>query len=202
MNELRAGLAEDIINRAEIVFEPLARGSYELSYPFFIQYFEDRPILTRQDFIIGANFTYAWMPTIFNFKNLDIENATRLSNNVKNGVILCEADLLLLKSVINNSLVGTSKLLHFINPNNYAIWDSRVLKFLSGKGYKHTLEKPNLYKLYLDLCKQVTQHSDFESLLDRYNELVGYQVSPLRLAELIMFHGYAHAQPLGKNWLV
>jgi hypothetical protein len=199
MTNFRSSLPDEIIERAEVLFSPNARGSYELSYPIFTKFFEDRSDISEQDFILGANFTYAWMPTILNFKSLEISMATSLANKVKNGIVISNEELMLIKSVVNNSLVGTSKLLHFINPNDYAIWDSRVLHFLSGKSYKYNLEKPQLYSLYLQVCKQVSRHPKIPELLERYTKEVGYQVTPLRLVELIMFHGSGNW--LGKSWL-
>jgi hypothetical protein len=55
-----------------------------------------------------------------------------------------------LKRAFNNSLVGTSKLLHFIHPKQYAIWDSWVFRFLNNEEpHKYKLEKPKTYLEYL-----------------------------------------------------
>lgn len=199
MQKLRENITDEIMERAKSVFAPEARGSYELSYPVFVDFFAKRPVISQQDFILAANFTYAWMPTILHFKSPKIEAATLLANEAKKGAVLSDEELMVIKSVVNNSLVGASKLLHFINPSEYAIWDSRVLQFLSGKSYKQTLEKPQLYLTYLQLCKQVIKNSKFPELVERYSDEVGYTVTPLRLAELIMFHG--SKDWLGRSWL-
>lgn len=71
--------------------------------------------------IIGISFTYSWMPTIL--KSMKLENTEKaiiLLNKVKRGKILSVDELLILKETFNNSLVGSSKLLHFINPEKYA----------------------------------------------------------------------------------
>lgn len=68
-------------------------------------------------------------------------------------------ELLFLKRSFNNSLVGVSKLLHFINPRVYAIWDSRVFSFLFPdiRAHKYRVEDPDLYLCYLDWIDHVTQ---------------------------------------------
>lgn len=40
-----------------------------LSYFEFVKFFKDKDLITKNDFVIGCNFAYGWMPTILNFKN-------------------------------------------------------------------------------------------------------------------------------------
>lgn len=110
------------------------KENYLVSYPHFLNYFKNLESINLENLIIGISFTYSWMPTIL--KSIKLQNPDviiSILNNVKNGKQIEEDELLLLKTVFNNSLVGTSKLLHFINPNQYAIWDSRVFKFLNNE---------------------------------------------------------------------
>lgn len=79
---------------------------------------------------------------------------------------MTKSDLVLLKKSFNNSLVGVSKLLHFINPNIYAIWDSRVFGFLfpSIRAHKYRVEDPDLYLCYLDWITHVTQDEAYPKI--------------------------------------
>ena len=43
---------------------------------------------------------------------------------------LSDEEIGALASLINNSLVGASKLLHFVAPEHFAIWDLRIYRFL------------------------------------------------------------------------
>jgi hypothetical protein len=45
--------------------------NYLFSYPHFLKYFQDNPI-SKHSLIIGINFTYGWMPTIFNFQSFNL----------------------------------------------------------------------------------------------------------------------------------
>ncbi|WP_177765187.1 hypothetical protein [Flavobacterium sp. I3-2] len=102
---------------------------YVEMYKYYTNFFKEKDILTESDVVIGVGFTYSWMPTILKNLNLSkLDRVTSILNNVKQGVEISDDDLLLLKEFSNNSLVGASKLLHFINPEQYAIWDSWICK--------------------------------------------------------------------------
>ena len=99
----------------------LTKENYLISYPHFINYFKNLERISLENMIIGISFTYSWMPTIL--KSMKLENTEKaiiLLNKVKRGKILSVDELLILKETFNNSLVGSSKLLHFINPEKYA----------------------------------------------------------------------------------
>jgi hypothetical protein len=160
--------SEEILNKAHLLDNEDPGHSYHKSYRHFINYFAERNEITEQDLVIGSNFTYGWMPTILNFKSRDFDLAVAALNRAKMTTRISSADLMLLKGLINNSLVGVSKLLHFINPQVYAIWDSRVCNFLTGKSHKQKVEKIDLYWSYLDLCERVTHAPQFERIHTRF----------------------------------
>lgn len=129
------------------------KENYLQAYSYFLNYFRKIDRIQLDDIVIGISFTYSWMPTIL--KKIDLTNSENLIlilNKVKNGEVISIEEINLLKQAFNNSLVGTSKLLHFINPNKYAIWDSRVFKFLSGeKSYISKFKQAEIYIEYLQL---------------------------------------------------
>ena len=179
--------SEEILNRAHLLDNENPEHSYHKSYFHFINYFAGRNEITEQDLIIGSNFTYGWMPTILNFKSDDFDLAVIALNRAKAATRISNADLTILKGLINNSLVGVSKLLHFINPQVYAIWDSRVCNFLTGKSHKQKVEKIELFWGYLDLCERVVQDPEFEQIHTSFANRLGYAISPMRIPEQIMF---------------
>lgn len=112
------------------------KENYLHSYPHFLKYFEKLDTINLENLIIGISFTYSWMPTILKSIQLQhSEKALSILNEVKNGKKINKEQLATLKEVFNNSLIGTSKLLHFINPNQYAIWDSRVFRYYTKKNH-------------------------------------------------------------------
>ncbi len=63
--------------------------SYQRSYKEFLKYFSDiKGNITAHHLILGINFTYGWMPTIFKFKSFDFRKSLQILNKVKKkGVI-------------------------------------------------------------------------------------------------------------------
>ena len=143
--------------------------------------------ITEHDLVVGANFTYGWMPTILNFKSDEFSSAISILNQAKGSERISDEQLYTLKQLIINSLVGVSKLLHFINPNVYAIWDSRVCNFLTGKTHKYKIETSHLFWSYLDLCKRISLDPAFAPIHEKYKEKVGFEITPMRTIEQIMF---------------
>ena len=128
------------------------RVSDLISYVEFINYFKNINLIDKHNLIIGINFTYGWMPTIFEFKNYQFQDAINVLNKVKLSEGITDKEIFFLTNMFNNSLVGTSKLLHFINPEKYAIWDSRVYRYLflnKEPNYK-TISNVNIYLSYLN----------------------------------------------------
>ena len=166
----------------------IQRQSDYLSYPEFLRYFSDLKTITRHNLIIGINFTYGWMPTIFDFRSDRFDEALDVLNSAKKGSKLTIDELNLLKGLLNNSLVGTTKLLHFINPDKFAIWDSRVYRYLTGmEPYYNRIGEGKAYLAYLEFCVYLTTQKEFKSMHERVEKQVGYSMTPLRIAELIMY---------------
>ncbi len=61
----------------------LTSENYVETYKVFIDYFETPPKITKNNLTIGINFTYGWMPTIFNFKTDEFEKACEILKNYK-----------------------------------------------------------------------------------------------------------------------
>lgn len=177
----------EILNLANCLERDNDEDGYNKSYYHFVKYFEGKDEITEHDLVIGANFTYGWMPTILNFKSNEFSSATSILNQAKSTDRISDTQLYTLKKLINNSLVGSSKLLHFINPSVYAIWDSRICNFLTGKIHKYKVETPHIFWSYLDLCEKVIMDPDFKAIHKRYKEKVGFEVAPMRTVEQIMF---------------
>jgi hypothetical protein len=162
--------------------------TYDISYPEFINYFKTIPSISKHHLIIGINFTYGWMPTIFNFKTNRFEESVEILNKVKNGNIPSISELKILKGLFNDSIVGTSKLLHFIAPDKFAIWDSRVYRYLTEQEpYESRIGNCDTYLKYLDFCNYLTSLKEFENIHKMVSNEIGYPMTKLRTVELIMY---------------
>lgn len=128
------------------------------------------------------------MPTIFHFKSNNFNEVLVLLNRVKSGSKLNEDELSILIKLFNNSLVGTSKILHFINPNLYPILDSRVYNYLFGKNphYKQ-LNNIKIYFNYINLVDEIINHQEFEEVNQHISEKFKYRISKIRVIDIIMY---------------
>ena len=165
--------------------------NYLLSYPYFLNYFQNLESINLENLVIGISFTYSWMPTILKALNLkNTEKVLFILNEVKKGKLIDEQQLTTLKTTFNNSLVGTSKLLHFINPKQYAIWNSRVFRFLNDvEPHKYRLEKPRAYIEYLNLIEELKNEKAFTAFFELMKQKVGYDITEYRALELAFFKG-------------
>ena len=96
-------------------------------------------------------------------------------------------ELELLKITINNSLVGLSKLLHFINPVDYAIWDSRIYRYTTDKKSSYGIGNTQLYLNYLSKLNEIESHVDFNEIKKNISAHFDYEISSKRVIELLMF---------------
>lgn len=161
---------------------------YINSYPHILQFFEEKIKFNESDIVQGLHMVYAWMPTTL--KSIDWEHlpfVVSSLNELKHGTYLHEGQLEALKRNTNNSLVGSSKLLHFISPEQYAIWDSKVIKYITGNKSAYGVDNVDNYIHYLDKLYQLILDNHFTTIHQEVNSKMGYEVSKLRAAEAVMF---------------
>ena len=170
-------------------FDASGGKSYILSYPEFVHYFKMLNKISKHNIVIGAHFAYGWMPTIFDFRSNKFEEVIDILNIAKNGDDLNVSQLNTLKQCFNNSLVGTSKILHFINPEKFAIWDSKICRYVlqtKTKSNPH-ISKPEYYLAYLRFCKYITELNGFNEVHNILISKMGYEMTRFRTVELAMF---------------
>ena len=118
-----------------------------------------------------------------------LDYAASLLNAAKYGHLLSDEDLDCLAKTINNSIVGASKLLHFVSPDHYAIWDSRVCAFLYGADIFENREyEIRRYTAYLEMCHSLVKEPAFPALQARICAMMGInEAPPLRAVEWVMY---------------
>lgn len=186
---------EDILAQlTQLVDRSKIKGdNYLISYPHFINYFKHLDTINEENLVIGISFVYSWMPTVL--KKLDkklFTQAITVLNKAKQNHKLTIDDYKLLKQTFNNSIVGTSKLLHFINPDKYAIWDSNIFKFLHNECFQahhYRIENITMYIDYLQLVNSLTQLDNFDGFYTKVKSMLkeNGSISKFRAIELIMF---------------
>ena len=157
-------------------------------YPAYVRYFSNINEINKDNLIIGFGTSYSLMPTIGDIRNDNFVQCLKVLNKVKNGLLPTDSDWLELSSFTNNSVVGASKLLHFVNPSLIPIFDSRVYKYLTNKKNIPTIIKQiKFLQEYINFCYQITQGLNFNKVHQRFNKMVGYDLTPFRVCEFIMY---------------
>ena len=163
--------------------------SYIEVYSEFLKYFESVNLIEKHHLFISSHFVYGWMPTIIHLDTDPslISQVLFYLNAAKSGHILQIEEFEIVKSCINNSMVGLSKLLHFINPRDFAIWDSRILKYLTGNKSQYGIDKAENYLAYLQKLTEIIHHNDYADLHLMIEGQLKYKITPMRAIELLMF---------------
>lgn len=169
-----------------------ADSSYIKSYEAIRTYFSERDVLSGADVIRGSHMVYGWMPTILDLysepPNLSAEGAATILNGVKETGVITDDNLRKLVLFINNSLVGASKILHFISPETFPIWDPRIYSFVyDKKPYGYNVSKLKNYRTYMEKLSGLQVDERFPEFYQSVKDKVGYDVSKVRAIELVMF---------------
>lgn len=130
---------------------------------------------------------YGWMPTILNYEINKSNNETIFSGfKVNSKTDACKLIQGIGESPVNNSWVGLSKLLHFINPKFFPIWDSRVAKHFNIMNSYQVNKKLNFLKYINFIHDNMNNYYIEERRMDIENNF-NYKMSNVRLIELSLF---------------
>ena len=101
---------------------------------------------------VSVDIAYSWMPTMLKHKG-DYKKINQFISKAKTedlGIFELEE----FKCLVNNSIVGVSKVLALCYPDRFAIWDSRVAKALNLK----STSVSNI-EVYLEYIKSIREAS-------------------------------------------
>ncbi len=174
-----------------------ATTGYATSYPHLLQALVGRPI-DAAGYVAVAHMVYGWMPTVLELRTrsaVPFADEAAILESVRNGAALSEDQLDQLKASINNSIVGVSKLLHFLCPHRYAIWDSKVYSYLravadpgwNGRVDHEDVNKTHRYITDMDELRCLVADPACQPARERVNNALGYPVTALRAAEVLMY---------------
>lgn len=186
----------------------LKDDSYSIAYISLMSHFSRHVMNSWDDAVVGLHIVYGWMPTIPRLAKITTWDESQKTSLVaalkkaKKGTPHDE-EIELIRSFCNNSMVGASKLLHFLNPDVFPIWDSRVAKafFNRPRVYPYQLNRIESYKLYQSTL--TSWLADYRVIQKCQNMRgLGTQfahVSNLRLVELVLFHKIGSNRKNGKK---
>ena len=186
---------QEIINKNSDVktllekIEPGTFGSsYVKSYESIIDFFNDNQ-LNENSLIQGAHMIYGWMPTILNITKHDLDTQNVLLSVEKISKEIDEANLIVLIKFMNNSNVGASKLLHFIYPEKYPIWDSKICEIITDKSHTQKVQNTLNYINYCEAIQNLINElpENLKNFKREFEEIFKYKISNVRAAELMLF---------------
>lgn len=130
---------------------------------------------------------YGWMPTIL--RSLEISNEqlelVRQSKDIDSAVLVVRDFEI---PPVNNSWVGSSKFLHFLNPDCFPIWDSHIARAF-GWARRDQYESSSRYIAYMMAMRDLLPVSEESTsqTIGRIKVQFGYEISPLRALEFLIF---------------
>lgn len=133
-----------------------------------------------------AYLVYGWMPKILSYSR-DIYQDDKIYKSV---FAETEDDALEVLDAIeypptNNAWVGMSKTLHFLNPEVFPIWDSKVAKVLGVPPTQ--MGKKEVYKNYVRFIFQHIHDPFVDKVVNEFEQVTGYQITKVRAVEFVLF---------------
>ena len=164
---------------------------YIVTYPVFIDFFRQMSAYRKEDLLTGIAFVYSWMPRILTVKSESLPLLAEYCTQFKNQYTAAVESQLFEQALEANrgSIVATSKLLHFMFPEQFPIYDSHIYKYCWNKERSYHYQVNNLesYQEYRKMCLKLTTGEEIHILQTMVNDRLGYEVSKLRALEFSMF---------------
>jgi hypothetical protein len=170
--------------------EDILSQTYLITYPEYIRYFREiKGKIEHHHLLIGIGFAYSWMPRILRILKAIDNNTLNIINNAKGESYISKEDIEVLMDTFDNSITSVSKLLHFIHPEKYGIFDNKVFSSIASKRLSNQKDKAGLYLSYTRLIEDVTKLDEYENIHDEVQEKlkIWRPISRIRSAELILF---------------
>ena len=197
-------LSTDLVVRNRMATDP-----YSMAYPALLSHFSRLQTVNWNSAVLGLHIVYGWMPTIPRLAGImrwDVNNRQKLVAtlaNAKDGQSPTNDELELLMAFCNNSMIGASKLLHFLRPEAFPIWDSRVARvFLTNpRAGGQQVNGVEPWKEYRSTMLEWLADQGVKQRCADLRQLAGFldRVSDLRLIELVLFHNTASKRRPGRT---
>ncbi|MBR0803404.1 hypothetical protein JQ636_07610 [Bradyrhizobium japonicum] len=151
----------------------------------------------HQELLAASYAVYGWMPTILKkFENIGVLSnfilrvkplpLAEAAEAVRDEVTSNDGQAL---QALNNSVVGTSKLLHFVRPDLFPIWDSRIAELFRFRNASHNT--PAAYLGYFELvhawCSSANTFPESLRQILTNESPEGDPISHIRLTEYCLF---------------
>ncbi len=183
-------------SRLTTILNAIRNDPYIKAWGAITSHFARIEILTWDDALIALHLAYSWMPTIpklektFSLAPSEHDEVVRILNRIRQGGELPNREELeLLKRLSNNSIIGASKLLHFIAPDRCPIWDKRVAQsfFWDGVSDANQISRYEAYRSALSDWLKISGVLSRIFEMQKDASLPLSDATPLRILELVLF---------------
>jgi hypothetical protein len=175
--------------------------TYLLTYPTIISRARALNLNENSSLHELALLAYGWMPRVVRLNSRllhDARQALQASRETKRWDMSVAQSAMLALEPCLFSAVGASKVLHFLNPEVFPIWDSRIEKFrcpMDSIRQGHMRSKR--YFIYADEVQHIRANAEFSSFYREFTHafenrlrvlnLEPYPISEVRAVELAAF---------------
>ncbi|MFD0915009.1 hypothetical protein ACFQ14_01155 [Pseudahrensia aquimaris] len=176
--DLSAGSAARICKYAE---------NYLAAYPALVALANCQSMNAAHHQTVLLLATYGWMPTVpKSMVDVLFAERVRAMQSLDEAMTFIDD---LSSGLINNSWVGSSKVLHFLKPELFPIWDSRVAKAIGLSGNSHCMSSKPRYMDYVWEMNRSPKNTieATSEIAERVETAFGYKPTPLRCLELDLF---------------
>ncbi len=168
-------------------FDVLRNPIYGQTYKELLGFFKGVTTFEYKHLYLFPQLIYGSMPTMVKIDLTHKDKLLDIFKKARNEPVLSNQEIAIVKDYINNSLVGTSKLLHFLNPRVYAIWDSRIYRYISGRKTSYDIGNIDRYLKYLEKVKDISTSKGYAEVHKKIARHFDYDIQPSRVLEIIMF---------------
>lgn len=163
---------------------------YLLTYPVFVEHFKAKQVFTKTDILQGIAFVYSWMPRVISIDETHTEPFAEAVNKFKVTNTGDDQLIDLATGCCGGSLVGASKLLHFIFPSIFPIYDSHVYKYFFNKEKAHhyNVKMKDNYIMYRNECLELAKTKEANKLNKFIAAKLDYYITNLRAIEMAIFY--------------
>ncbi|WP_052761295.1 hypothetical protein [Sedimenticola thiotaurini] len=185
-----------LIQNNPVVTE-LRSHTYLSTYPDIIALGQETEIQAAQ-FKQLALMVYGWMPRVLRIDSAHLPAALQAANTAKEAT--AEGfEIIPIQHIADclHSMVGASKFLHFINPNVFPIWDSKIQAFRGLPNGNYDMSNIENYLEYVRDVHVIAREDGFDEFYERYcvvhanrlnqSNIEEYQVGNLRAIEASAF---------------
>lgn len=174
-----------------LAVDELRAVTYLSTYPSIRAIVDGRAKIDMCVFHQLATATYGWMPRVVRINPMYVESALDAVNQALE--VQCntvsEVDITCIGNTLH-SLVGASKVLHFVNPAVFPIWDSRIEGLRLGrKPSQNHMDNPANLSSYICNVHEILQEEKFPEFYREFQaaferRLIACNISPYKVSEV------------------